>query len=349
MSASRFFRTVGDVVWRPSRRAMRGLAMADIVVNAGIMVTGAAVRVTGSGLGCPTWPNCTPDSLVPRAATNPTIHTAVEFGNRLLTFLVIAVGVACLIAALRLRHGPGGLRRPDLVKLASIQPFYVVFQAIVGGLTVLTKLNPAVVSVHFLLSVPLLAAAFALYARAGEGDGPPVSAVRGEIRWLGRGLVAAALALIIAGSVVTGAGPHGGDPAAPRYGFNIQDVAQLHVDIVWITVGLTFALLLALRLTNAPARATRAALILFGVEMAQGVVGYVQYFLGVPEALVILHVLGATLVWIATLNVYFTLRTRTDPPPAEPTPAPAEASVEPPTPPTGPPARLAPEAARREA
>lgn len=317
---------------------MRGLAMAAVVVNAGIMVSGAAVRVTGSGLGCPTWPNCTPASLVPRAATHPTVHTAIEFGNRLLTFLVIAVGVACLVAALRLRHGPEGRRRPDLVKLALIQPFYVVFQAIVGGLTVLTKLNPAVVSAHFLLSVPLVAAAFALYARAGEGDGPAVATVRDEIRWLGRALIAAVVALVIAGTVVTGSGPHGGDPAAPRYGFNIQDVAQLHVDVVWITVGLTFTLLVALRLTSAPTRAIRAAAILFGVELAQGVIGYVQYFLGVPEALVILHVLGATLVWIAALNVYFTLRTR----PGAPVPSPAMTAeaAEP---------SLTPEAARREA
>lgn len=289
---------------------MRGLAMAAVVVNAGIMVTGAGVRVTGSGLGCPTWPNCTPDSLVPRGAEHPTFHTAIEFGNRLLTFLVVAVGIACLVAALRLRHGPGGRARPDLVKLALIQPFYVVFQALIGGLTVLTKLNPAVVSLHFLLSVPLVAAAFALYARSGEGAGPAVPLVRTELRWLGRALIAVVLALIVAGSVVTGSGPHGGDPAAPRYGFNMQDVAQLHADIVWITVGLTFALLLALRLTNAPSRATRAAAILLGVELAQGVIGYVQYFLGVPELLVMLHVLGASLVWIATLNVSFTLRER---------------------------------------
>ena len=289
---------------------MRGLALAAVVVNAGIMVTGAGVRVTGSGLGCPTWPDCTPGSLVPRGAEHPTVHTAVEFGNRLLTFLVIAVGVACLVAALRLPYGPGGRKRPELVKLAAVQPFYVVGQAVVGGLTVLTKLNPAVVSLHFLLSVPLVAAAFALYARSGEGSGPAVPVVRTELRWLGRALLVVVLALIVAGTMVTGSGPHGGDPAAPRYPFNMQDVAQLHADVVWITVGLTFALLLALRLTGAPGRATRAALVLFGVELAQGVLGYVQYFLGVPELLVMLHVLGSALVWIATLNVYFTLRER---------------------------------------
>lgn len=293
---------------------MRGLAMAGVVVNAGIMVTGAGVRVTGSGLGCPTWPDCTPGNLIPRGTENPTVHTAVEFGNRLLTFLVIAVGIACFVAALRLPYGPGGRKRPELVKLAAVQPFYVVGQAIVGGLTVLTHLNPAVVSLHFLLSVPLVAAAFALYARSGEGSGPAVAVVRTELRWLGRVLVVVVLALIIAGTLVTGSGPHGGDPAAPRYPFNMQDVAQLHADIVWITIGLTFALLLALRLTNAPARATRAALILLGVELAQGVLGYVQYFLGVPQLLVMLHVLGSALVWIATLNVYFKLRERSGEP-----------------------------------
>lgn len=289
---------------------MRGLAMAAVVVNAGIMVTGAGVRVTGSGLGCPTWPDCTPGSLVPRGTEHPTIHTAVEFGNRLLTYLVLAVGIACLVAALRLPYGPTGKRRPDLVKLAAVQPFYIVGQAIVGGLTVLTKLNPAVVSLHFLLSVPLVAAAFALYTRAGEGTGAVVPVVREELRWLGRGLVAVVLALVVVGTLVTGSGPNGGDPGAPRYGFNVQDVAQLHADLVWLTVGLTFALLLALRLTDAPARATRAAAILLGVELAQGALGYVQYFLGVPQLLVMLHVLGAALVWIATLNVFVKLRER---------------------------------------
>ncbi|MBO0789300.1 MAG: heme A synthase, partial [Actinobacteria bacterium] len=157
---------------------------------------------------------------------------------------------------------------------------------------------------------PLVAAAFALYVRAGEGTGVVVPVVRDELRWLGRGLVGVVLALVVAGTLVTGSGPNGGDPAAPRYGFNVQDVAQLHADIVWLTIGLTFALLLALRLTGAPARATRAAAILLGVELAQGVLGYVQYFLGVPQLLVMLHVLGAALVWIATLNVFVRLRER---------------------------------------
>lgn len=323
-SISRALAIARDVVWRPSARGMRGLAMAGIVVNAAIMVSGAGVRVTGSGLGCPTWPQCTPGSYVPQySAEHPAFHMGIEFGNRLITFLVMAVGAACLVAALRMRHGSGVRARPDLVKLAVIQPCYVVIQGIIGGVTVLTHLNPAVVSGHFLASVPLVAAAVALYMRAGEGAGPVRSAVRTELRWLGRVLVAAVAALIVAGTVVTGAGPHGGDPQAPRYGFDIEEVAQLHADIVWITVGLTFALLLGLRLTNAPARATRAAAILLVIELAQGAIGYVQYFLGVPELLVMLHVLGASVVWVGAVNVLFKLRTRAPLPAPAPVVAPA--------------------------
>ncbi|MEV4459964.1 COX15/CtaA family protein [Microbispora sp. NPDC004025] len=299
----------------PTNESMRRWALAAIVVNVGITVTGAAVRVTGSGLGCPTWPRCTPDSFVPaRIDTHAPLNMAIEFGNRLLAFLVLAVAVPCVIAAWKLSRGERG---PVLLRLALVQPAGVVVQALWGGLVVHTMLNPVTVSVHFLLSIGMIAAAVVLFARAGEGDAPAEGLVRKEIRTLGYVLAAAAFALLLAGVVVTGTGPHSGDDAASRFGFDIQSVVRLHTDIAYVVVGLTFALLLALRVTDSPGPARRAALVLLVVELSQGVVGYVQYFLAVPAALVLLHVLGATLVWICALRVVFLLRSR------GPAPAPA--------------------------
>ncbi|WP_308169880.1 COX15/CtaA family protein [Acrocarpospora catenulata] len=292
--------------WSATSRTMRAWALAGVLVNAGITVTGAAVRVTRSGLGCPTWPKCTPDSFIPVAHPEISpINTAIEFGNRMLTFLVLAVGVACFLAAFRLTP-----RRLSLLRLAALQPAGVLFQALWGGLVVRSALNPVTVSVHFLVSIGMIAAAFALYARSGEGDAPARRLVHRDIRTLGFVLVGAVLVLLVAGVVVTGTGPHSGDEAATRFDFDLEAVTRLHVDAVWIVVGLTFALMFALHVTNAPGLARRAALILFGVELAQGVVGYVQYFLAVPAALVALHVLGSTLVWISTLRVVFLMRDR---------------------------------------
>ncbi|WP_245658768.1 COX15/CtaA family protein [Microtetraspora malaysiensis] len=298
--------------WLPTAASLRRWALAGIVVNAGITVTGAGVRVSKSGLGCPTWPKCTPDSFVPAQHDgHSAFNMAIEFGNRLLTFLVLAVGVACVLAAVRLvREESGGRGRRDLVWLAWLQPAGVLAQGLWGGLVVRTMLNPVTVSVHFLLSIAMIVAAYALFARAGEGDAPPRRVVHRDIRTLGYVLLGAVGVLLVAGVVVTGTGPHSGDEAASRFGFDIETVARLHADVVWIVVGLTFALLFALHLTDSPARVRRAALALFGIELAQGVIGYVQYFLAIPALLVLLHVLGASLVWIGTLRVVFLMRTR---------------------------------------
>ncbi|GAA2862743.1 COX15/CtaA family protein [Streptosporangium fragile] len=308
-------------VWSPTPRSLRGWALAAVAVNVLITVTGAAVRVTGSGLGCPTWPQCTPDSFVPAVHDEISpVNMAIEFGNRLLTFLVLVVGVACLLAAMRLLP-----RRRDLVRLAWLQPIGVAVQGLWGGLVVHSALNPVTVSMHFLFSVGMTAAAYALYARSGEGDAPVRLLVHRHIRALGAALIGAVAVLLVAGVVVTGTGPHSGDEMASRFSFDIETVARIHADVAYVVVGLTFALVFALYVTDAPERARRAALVLLGVELAQGVVGYVQYFLGVPAALVNLHVLGSTLVWVCTLRAAFALRTR-DPReiPAEPT-DPAEA------------------------
>ncbi|MFG1946655.1 heme A synthase [Nonomuraea sp. NPDC048826] len=310
--------------WAPTPAAMRAWALASVVVNAGITVSGAVVRVTGSGLGCPTWPRCTPESFVPVAHPEiDPLNMAIEFGNRLVTFLVLVVGFACVVAAMRLSP-----RRPSLVRLAWLQPVGIAAQALWGGVVVSSMLNPFTVSMHFLLSIGLTAFCWMLYVRAGEGDGPVRPVTHGAIRRLGHVLLAAVFVLVVMGVVVTGTGPHSGDVLASRFGFDIETVARLHADAAYLVVGLTFALLFALYVTGAPRAARRAALALLVVELLQGVVGYVQYFLGVPAALVTLHVLGSTLVWIGALRVVSSLRTRGPlAEPAAPAPAGTPASV----------------------
>ncbi|MDF2706180.1 MAG: heme synthase [Nonomuraea muscovyensis] len=304
--------------WAPTAGSLRGWALASVVVNAGITVSGAAVRVTGSGLGCPTWPRCTPDSFVPVPHPEVSmVNMLVEFGNRLVTFLVLAVGLACVVAAMRLAP-----RRRSLLVLAWLQPAGIVAQALWGGLVVNTMLNPFTVGMHYLISIALTAACWALYQRAGEGDGPARRVVHRDIRRLGHVLLAAVFALLVAGVVVTGTGPHSGDELASRFDLDIETVARLHADLAYLVVGLTLALAFALHVTDAPRHARRAALALLGIELAQGVIGYVQYFLGVPALLVGLHVLGSTLVWIGALRAVTALRTRDhlDGPAASPSP-----------------------------
>ena len=249
---------------------MRGWALASVVVNAGITISGAVVRVTESGLGCPTWPNCTPDSLLPVAHPEISpINMAIEFGNRMVTFLVLIVGIACVLSAMRLTP-----RRPSLVRLAWLQPLGIAAQALWGGLVVSTMLNPFTVSMHFLISIGLIAACWALYARAGEGDAPVRRVVHPATWRLGQALLAAVFALLVVGVVVTGTGPHSGDVLASRYDFDIETVARLHADLAYVVVGLTFALLFALHVTDSPRPARRAALALLVIELAQGVIGY---------------------------------------------------------------------------
>ncbi len=297
---------IRDAVWNPTPASVRLLALLGVIANTVIIVTGGAVRLTKSGLGCPTWPRCNGGSLVPTAhSTHSALNQGIEFGNRMLSVMVLVVGIAVFTAALRMRP-----RRRVVVRLAAVQAFSVVLQAVMGGITVLTDLNPIAVSAHFLLSIALLAAAVALHVRTGEGDEPPRLLVRSELLWLGSGLLGVIAVLLTVGTLVTGSGPHAGDDKAPRYHFAIDQVAQLHADLVWLTVGLTFALLLAARLTGAPARVRRWALALLLVEFAQGAIGYTQYWSNDPALLVGMHMFGAALVWIAALRVVFAMRDR---------------------------------------
>jgi heme a synthase len=284
-------------------RLLRPLALASLIANSALVVTGAAVRLTGSGLGCPTWPRCTAESYTTTREMG--VHGVIEFGNRLLTFVLVAIALACFVAALLERP-----RRRSLVLLALAVGLGIPGQGVIGGITVLTNLNPWVVGLHFLLSMGLVAGAYALWKRTAEGDGPPVPLVPTPLRHLARitGLVSAAV--IALGVIVTGSGPHAGDENAKRNGLDPTNVSQAHADLVFLLIGLSVALWFALRAVKAPAAAVRAAGVLVIVELAQGLIGFVQYFTGLPVILVGFHMLGAALVWIATLSMMRSLRVR---------------------------------------
>ncbi len=296
-------------------RTMRTLAVAAVVAQAGIAVTGSVVRVTGSGLGCPTWPQCFPGSLVPVA--HPETHALtqwIEFSNRLLTFLVVIVAGACLVAALATRP-----RRARLTRLALFQPLGVVAQAVIGGMTVLLQLAWWSVAVHFVVSMVMVWLAVQLVAAAGDdgagdgtGDGtrdgtrddavPPV--VPGPVRGLIATSTAVLAALLVAGTFVTAAGPHAGDANTPRLDLPVPALAQLHADLLFAYLGMLVALGFTLRAVGAPPALRRRYGLLVATVVAQGALGLTQYALGVPEALVSLHVLGAALVTVGAAALW---------------------------------------------
>jgi cytochrome c oxidase assembly protein subunit 15 len=282
--------------WSRSPVLLRRLAVASVVVNVLIVVTGGAVRLTRSGLGCPTWPRCVGGSLVPRSKLG--INGVIEFSNRTLTFVVGLTLLATVLVAWRQRRQLG----LAIAALAGIPA-----QALLGGLVVLTDLNPWLVAAHFLLSSAIIAATFLLWWRVS--DAAP-AAVPSPVRALTLALGAATVLVLVAGTVVTGAGPHAGDVkngAVKRIDLPIAGLAQLHADLVMVLIGLTIGALAAgYALRVAPLR--RAALVLLGIELAQGVIGYTQYFLHVPPLLVGLHMLGACLVWLAALWVVLGVR-----------------------------------------
>ena len=302
-------------VLAPTPRSMRRIALAGVIADTVIMSTGAAVRLSSSGLGCPDWPQCsTADVVASKNAGQTLLNTWIEFSNRLLNFPLVVIAALVFIAAWRFRpQGPGGEKRRDLFWLGLAQPAGVVAQAVIGGIVVLTKLAPAAVSVHFLVSASIVAAAVTLYARCGEGTltpTPPTPVVRHDLRLLSAALVAVTAVMLAAGTVVTGTGPLAGNAAAPRYKLPLEGVTQLHADIGWLMTGLAVALVLGLRVSGAPPRAMRAAWIMIAALGLQGVVGYVQYFNHLPAGLVWFHVTGAVLVWIAVLRLFFALRDR---------------------------------------
>ena len=301
-------RAVGAVL-DPSPADMRAFALAGVICTAGIIATGAAVRLSESGLGCPDWPECTRSSLVAaHSAGDPMFHTWIEFGNRMVTVAITLIAVVVFVAAWRFR--PGGHRRRDLVWLAAVQPAGILAQAVLGGIVVLTKLNPAMVALHFLASIAVLAAAVALHVRCAEGEGPARSLVRTDLRLLGYAVVAAVALMLAAGTVVTGTGPLAGAGAVPRFHLPLAGATQFHADIGWLLGGLAVPLAFGLWLTHAPAPAVRLGWALLALIGLQGMIGYIQYFNGLPAGLVWVHVCGSTLIWIAALYLMFALRDR---------------------------------------
>jgi len=282
--------------WRPSQVGLRRAFLGALVMNTVIVVTGGAVRLTASGLGCPTFPRCTDDSLV--VTREMGAHGVIEFGNRLLTFVLTAAVLAAVVLAWR--AGRRDLLRPALVLLAGI-----VVQALLGGVTVLTGLNPVTVMAHFLLSIALIAVAVSAHERVDARGREERDVLRREVRF-GAGLLTGVVAAtLVLGTVVTGTGPHSGDrEASDRLPFDLETVTQLHADLLFLVVGLTVGLLLAVRATGVPQPLPRRVGTLLAVVLAQGLVGYAQYVTDLPVALVGIHVLGACLVWIATVRVF---------------------------------------------
>ncbi|WP_051549382.1 COX15/CtaA family protein [Nocardioides sp. URHA0032] len=264
---------------------LTGWAWASIVANAVLVVTGGVVRLTGSGLGCPTWPRCTDESFTPHGAYN--VHSAIEFGNRMLTYVLVAVAVGTFLAAWQ-------SGRPDLRRLALVMALGIPAQAVIGGITVLTDLNPWVVSLHLLCSLAIIGVAMLFLHRITRPA--PAQRPRGAVVGLAWATFVSAWAVLYVGTVVTGSGPHAGDAHSARNGLSPLQMSQLHADLVFLFVGLTLGLLFAVLAGGYPRATRNAVVLLLVVEVAQGAVGFVQYFTDLPVVLVGFHMLGAALV-----------------------------------------------------
>jgi cytochrome c oxidase assembly protein subunit 15 len=270
-----------------------------LVFQTGIVLTGAAVRITGSGLGCPTWPECTYGSYTPVAGqAEGAFHAWIEFGNRLLTFLLLFAAVAVVIYAIR-------KARRDLIWRALLQVLGIFGQGIIGGITVLTDLNPLAVASHFILSIFLIAGAVSIVAR---GRSPLISVrpTETKVKVLAHAQVLLTFIVIVIGTLVTGSGPHAGDLDAPRLKLDERAITWLHADAVIALLGVSLALLVISEISPETKRRVK---IFFAVTLAQGLIGYLQYVLGLPELLVIIHVLGSTLVWIASWRIWLSITT----------------------------------------
>jgi heme a synthase len=295
-----------------SRTWLRRILLANLAGQVLIVVSGGVVRLTGSGLGCPTFPQCVPGSYIPVVTQPQGIHKFIEFGNRMLTFVLTLLAVAALLAVLRYVRAGGAGRR--LLLLGAVPFVGVMAQALIGGISVLTELNPTVVAIHFLVSMSLIAGSTLLLLVALPLPRPatPWKAL-GSVRALAIGLAIVTVPVLALGTTVTGSGPHSGDANDPnRFGFNVATVAHLHADAVWLFVVVLIALIVSLRRTDAPTLVRRRATVLLALTLAQGVIGYLQYALGVPIALVAVHMLGASLLVVATTALAYGVLSRTE-------------------------------------
>lgn len=311
MSVGRFFLRLVDVLPLPSVRTQRIVAAAVLLSQALISVTGSVVRVTASGLGCPTWPQCFPGSFTPVPhAEVPVIHQAVEFGNRLITFAVVITAGLAVLAVTRAR------RRREILFYAWLMPASTVLQAVIGGITVLTGLLWWTVAIHLLVSMAMVWLAALLYVKIGEpDDGVPTEVVPKPLRQL---TVLSALALtatLVSGTLVTGAGPHAGDKSpdrvVPRLGMEIVTLAHAHATLLVSYLSLLIGLAAGLLAVRAPQSVRRRLTVLIGLVAAQALVGVVQYHTGVPAVLVALHVAGAAACTAGTAVLWASMRERT--------------------------------------
>ncbi|CAN3128827.1 Cytochrome oxidase assembly protein [Mycobacterium sp. smrl_JER01] len=317
MPVGRLFLRLVDVLPEPSLRVQRIIAAAVILTQGGIAVTGAIVRVTASGLGCPTWPQCFPGSFTPVPHPEVAgIHQAVEFGNRLLTFLVVLTAAAAVIAVTRAR------RRREVLVYAWLMPASTVAQAVIGGITVLTGLLWWTVAIHLLVSMAMVWLAVLLFVKIGQPDGGVVTQrAPTPLRQLTVLSAVTLAAVLVTGTMVTGAGPHAGDKSpdrpVPRLQIEITTLVHMHssllVAYLALLVGLGFGLL-AVRTAN---DVLKRLAVLVVLVIAQGTLGAVQYFTGVPEVLVAIHVAGAAACTAATSALWASMRERAEPEPLQ--------------------------------
>lgn len=290
-----------------SPAAMRNWAVASLVGHMTLIITGGLVRVTGSGLGCSTWPQCEPGSYLPHPEAGA--HAIVEFGNRLLTFALIVLAVGTFAAAWYARDDHGR-PRPDLRRLAFIAAIGVPIQAVIGGFSVLSNLNPWVVSLHLLASIVMVVVCVALIHRARPVT--PTTVPR-RVRRLTQAVFWLGMLVVVLGTAVTGSGPNSGDGGAERSGLSPELTARVHSISVWLTLLALAGLLLWAHRIRA---VWRAGITVAGIAALQGAVGYIQYFLGNPPALVAVHMAGTALFTAAVAHLWLT--SRTGPAPAIP-------------------------------
>jgi cytochrome c oxidase assembly protein subunit 15 len=309
-----------DLLPEPSLRTQRVIAALVILTQGGIAVTGAIVRVTASGLGCPTWPQCFPGSFTPVAVSEvPRLHQAVEFGNRMITFAVVITAALAVLAVTRAR------RRAEVLVYAWLMPASTVLQAVIGGITVLTGLLWWTVAIHLLTSMTMVWLSVLLFVKVGEPDNGGVGVVSYQVVKPLRGLTLLCAmtlaAVLVAGTLVTAAGPHAGDTSprrtVPRLRIEITTLVHAHSSLLVAYLALLVGLGFGLLAVHAP----RPVLLRLGVLVAavfgQAVVGTVQFFTGVPAALVAVHVAGAAICTAATAALWASMRERTQPQPLQ--------------------------------
>ena len=272
----------------------RRISLANLIAQSGIIVTGAIVRLTGSGLGCPTWPDCAPGSLIPVAGQVEGFHKYIEFGNRTLTFLVLAISIALFVFSL--------LNEKRNIIVWSFLPLIgTLLQAVLGGITVLTGLHPSTVMAHFLLSIILVGVSVKIYDYFNNQR--TLKALPKIVDKYVKVVTLVGLAVIILGTITTGSGPHSGDEIAARFNLDIRVIAWLHADSVLLFVGLVVGLLVISRINPESKQIYKITRILFIICLVQGFIGYVQWFNGLPWILVSFHVIGAVITWITITNL----------------------------------------------